>query len=150
MINYCVALKQFIFHFIFLPSKQQFGSNMTRTSSHGISFSSRIRPVGGSRSNMMASGSRWNVSTVESKSEKSVTHHKPAVQVLKCVHVFMLLNYLLQAIMYFNENYSSVEMQPYMLFSQSPILVFNYQTENDVMLSRLNNPNSNPKTNLKN
>ena len=95
MINYCVALKQFIFHFIFLPSKQQFGSNMTRTSSHGISFSSRIRPVGGSRSNMMASGSRWNVSTVESKSEKSVTHHKPAVQVLKCVHVFMLLNYLL-------------------------------------------------------
>ena len=88
---HCTIQNYFIFIFHFLTSKQQFGSNMTRTSSHGISFSSRIRPVGGSRSNMMASGSRWNVSTVESKSEKSVTHHKPAVQVLKCV--FMLLIY---------------------------------------------------------
>ena len=56
--------------------KQQLGSNVTRTSSHGISFSSRVghRGVGGSHSKMTAaSGSRWNVN------DKG--HHKPPVQV---------------------------------------------------------------------
>ncbi len=58
-------------------SKQQFGSNVGRTSSHGISFSSRVghRGIGGSsHSKIMApSGSKWNVN------EK--IHHKPPVQV---------------------------------------------------------------------
>ncbi|XP_028413051.1 WD repeat-containing protein 78-like isoform X2 [Dendronephthya gigantea] len=57
--------------------KQQFGSNMTRTSSHGISFSSRVghKGMGGSHSKMMAaSGSKWNVN------EKM--NRKPPVQVI--------------------------------------------------------------------
>jgi hypothetical protein len=65
-------------------SKQQFSSNVTRTSSHGISFSSRLghRGVGGSHSKIAAaSGSKWNVN------EKM--HHKPPVQVSFlsiCIH----------------------------------------------------------------
>ena len=69
-------------------SIQQFSSNVTRTSSHGISFSSRHsqRTVGGSRSNILPPGGKWNV-TAESKSEKAVTHHRPAVQVRHTVLV---------------------------------------------------------------
>ena len=80
--QYCNTMQLAAMYVTIYSSKQQFGSTATRTSSHGISFSSRIGHRGmqaGSHSKMTAaSSSRWNV-TVDSKQDK--LHHKPPVQV---------------------------------------------------------------------